>query len=129
MKIDLLIMLILTAFPLYFMYRILKIANKKPIHLSFFSFMFCITIWYTGDILLDLFPGKGNLETIFLGIFYTGLILVPPTFLVTSLTFNKVNFQFRFYYLFIFLIPLLSIALIWTDQTHHLFYQKQPYFQ
>lgn len=124
MKIDLLIMLILTAFPLYFMYRILKIAHKKPIHLSFFSFMLCITIWYAGDILLDLFPGKGDLETIFLGIFYTGLILVPPTFLVTSLTFNKANFKFRLYYLLIFLIPLLSIVLVWTNQTHHLFLIK-----
>jgi hypothetical protein len=64
MKIDLLVMLILTAFPLYFMYRILKITHKKPIHLSFFSFMFCIAIWYAGEILLELFPGEGNLETI-----------------------------------------------------------------
>jgi signal transduction histidine kinase len=124
MKIDLLIMLILTAFPLYFMYRILKITHKKPIHLSFFSFMFCIAVWYAGEILLELFPGEGSLKTIFLGIFYIGLILVPPTFLVTSLTFNKTNFKFRLYHLLLFIIPLTSIVLVWTNHMHHLFFIK-----
>jgi signal transduction histidine kinase len=124
MKIDLIIMFILTVFPLYFMYRISKITHKKPIHYSFFSFMLSIAIWYLGEILLDLFPGQGNPQTIFMGIFYIGLILVPPTFLVTSFTFKWINSKFRSYYLSFFIIPLISIVLVWTNQIHHLFFIK-----
>jgi signal transduction histidine kinase len=124
MKIDLLILSVLMVFPVYFMGRILNIANKKPIHLSFFSFMLCITIWYLGDILLVLFPGNANREDFFWGIFYTGLILVPPTFLITSLTFNNDKFKFRLSHLLLFIIPLLSIGLIWTNPAHHLFFIK-----
>ncbi|HBE77518.1 MAG TPA: hypothetical protein DDW65_07005 [Firmicutes bacterium] len=128
MKIDLLIIIILTIFPLYFMCRILSIPQKKPIHLSFFLFMGSIAIWYAGEILLELFPGKGDLGVIFYGIFYTGLILVPPTFLMTSFTFSRANFKFRPYYLFIFVIPLISLGLIWTNPMHHLFFVKNSIF-
>lgn len=122
MKVDLLIMLILTAFPVYYMYQILKLSHKKPIHLAFFSFMLSIAIWYLGDILLYLFPGTGNLETTFIGVFYFGLIMVPPTFLITSLTFSSVQFRFRLLQLSLFIIPLLSVILLCTNPLHHLFF-------
>jgi signal transduction histidine kinase len=110
------------------MYRIYKFPNKKPIHVSFFSFLLGITIWYVGDILINLFPETENLEAIFLGIFYIGLIFVPPTFLVTSLTFNQPNFKFRRRHRLLFLIPLISIGLVWTNPFHHLFFIKNNIF-
>ncbi|MCL6590145.1 MAG: hypothetical protein K6U80_09355 [Firmicutes bacterium] len=128
MKIDLFILMILSLFPLYFMYRIYKFPNKKPIHIAFFSFMLAIAIWYLGDILFYLFPAAGNLEAFFMDIFYVGLIFVPPAFLVTSLTFNKPFFKFRLRHFMLFVIPLISIGLVWTNQSHHLFFVKNNLF-
>jgi signal transduction histidine kinase len=90
--------------------------------------MLSITIWYIGDILTDLFPGKENFQPVFLSIFYTGVILVPPTFLVTSLTFNRPRFKFRFHHGLLFVIPLLSICLLWTNQIHHLYFFKNDLY-
>ena len=128
MKIDLFILMILSLFPLYFMYRIYKFPNKKPIHIAFFSFMLAIAIWYLGDILFYLFPAAGNLEAFFMDIFYVGLIFVPPAFLVTSLTFNQPFFKFRLRHFMLFVIPLISIGLVWTNQSHHLFLLRITFF-
>ncbi|HEX3044084.1 MAG TPA: histidine kinase N-terminal 7TM domain-containing protein, partial [Bacillota bacterium] len=128
MKIDLFLMIILIAFPLYFMYRIYRFPSKKPIHVAFFSFLLGVTIWYIGDILINLFPESGNLEAVFMGIFYIGLIFVPPTFLITSLTFSQVNFKFRWFHSLLLVIPLVSIGLVWTNQFHHLFFIKNNIF-
>ncbi len=118
---DFYVIAVILIFPTYFMYRIIKMKNRRAVHYSFFSFLFSITIWMIGAIILQLYSGK-QYENIFLGISYIGIILVPVTFLLTSIPYIRVNFRYRWYHMLLFIIPAISIIMLCTNGSHRLFF-------
>lgn len=120
-NLDFYVITLILIFPVYFMFRIVKMKNKKAVHYSFFSFLLAIATWMIGAMLLELYAGKPQ-EDIFLGICYIGIILVPVTFLLTSLPYTKDNFKYRWYHMLIFIIPVISIILLCTNDSNRLFF-------
>ena len=54
---------------------------------------------------------------------YIGTCFLPVTFLFTGLIFAKTKITFKRAHIMLFIIPILSLILLWTNDFHHLFYE------
>src|SRR5699024_8528345 len=55
---------------------------------------------------------------------YIGTCFLPIAFLAFGLTFAKTKITFTKKYLLLFIIPILTLLILWTNDFHHLFYIK-----
>ncbi len=53
-----------------------------------------------------------------------GACFAPLAYLAIGLIFEKTKIKFKWYYLLLLIIPITSIVLLFTNDYHHLFYQK-----
>ena len=55
---------------------------------------------------------------------YISVCFLPVAFLFLALTFSKTKINFKRRYFLLFIIPALSVVLLWTNNLHHLFYKE-----
>lgn len=53
---------------------------------------------------------------------YIGTCFLPVSIFFTGLIYTKTKINFKKRYLWLFIIPIISLILLWTDDIHHLFY-------
>ncbi|MBR3003099.1 MAG: PAS domain S-box protein [Clostridia bacterium] len=54
---------------------------------------------------------------------YIGICFLPVFVLLTGLSFSKTKIKFTYKYLLLFIVPITSLILLWTNNNHHLFYE------
>lgn len=54
---------------------------------------------------------------------YIGTCFLPVALFFTGLIFSNTKITFKKWYLLLFLIPILSLLILWTNDLHHLFYK------
>lgn len=100
-----------------------KMKVQKQLKVSFNCLLTCLLICCTSLILqLVLSDAWGIPAIIFEYFTYIGTCSLPLTFLFTSIIFSKTKISFNKYYLLLFIIPILSLIVLWTNDYHHLFY-------
>jgi two-component system sensor histidine kinase HupT/HoxJ len=85
-------------------------------------------LWGAGTVLLyyDYLTGSPvRFFTVCLA--YIGLILTPIAVLFLSLVFAKTRIKFNWKYVALFIVPLISIIMLLTNNEHHLFYRYLRY--
>lgn len=60
---------------------------------------------------------------IFENFIYIGTCFLPVSLFFTGLIFANTKIGFKKWYLLLFIIPLLSLLILWTNDFHHLFYK------
>lgn len=55
---------------------------------------------------------------------YIGGCFIPVSLLLTSLIFVNTKISLRKYYLLLLIIPFISLIMLWTNDIHHLFFEK-----
>ncbi len=100
--------------------------QKRSQLLSLFTLIFSLLlIWSTGLILQGVFCHKYNINPIYFDYFsYIGICLLPVAFLLLSISFSTTKFKFSKNHCLLFIIPILSLILLWTNSYHHLFYEN-----
>lgn len=79
----------------------------------------------TGLILQCCLSKPLNINPIYFDYFvYIGNVILPLAFFMTGLAFNQNNIKFKKIYLLFFIIPIVSLLALWTNNYHHLFYKK-----
>lgn len=79
----------------------------------------------TGLILQCCLSKPLNINPIYFDYFvYIGNVILPLAFFMTGLAFNQNNIKFKKVYLLFFIIPIVSLLALWTNNYHHLFYKK-----
>ena len=103
----------------------LKVKKKKQINSCFIAIIICLLICCIGQMLSIIIPRFYNIEPIYFDYFvYIGTCFLPITFLFFGLTFAKTKIHFKKKYLLLFIIPILTLLILWTNDFHHLFYIK-----
>lgn len=72
-----------------------------------------------------LFSDKLNIEPIYFDYFaYIGGCFVPVSIFMTALIFVNTKITFKKRYFALFIIPIISLLTLWTNDAHHLFFEK-----
>ena len=99
--------------------------NKKPVTRYFAAFILCLIIISIGQALSIIVPRYTNIEPIYFDyIVYVGTCFMPIAFFFFSRAFANIKIKFKKSYLLMFIIPVLSLLVLWTNDLHHLFYVK-----
>lgn len=102
---------------------VLNSKRKNSMHITFSFVILCLMICCLGQLASLLFAEDWNLEPVYFDYFvYIGTCFLPVTFLFFGISFAKSRFKFKKKYLLLFIIPIITLLVIWTNDFHHLFY-------
>lgn len=105
---------------LFFVLRKQKNGQIKRIFLNLLLFMF---VW-TFCLILQILLQKTTLDPLIFEMFASfGAQALPFMFLLLALSFAKTKLSFSYKYLFLLIIPVISTIIIFTNGSHHLFYE------
>lgn len=127
MKIDitLVLLLIVAIANGVLLTSILKSKSKKQIKKIFSFNLICLLICTTGQITQILFSQKLGIKQIYFDYFvYIGTCFLPISVYFTGLSFENTKIQFKKKYSVLFIIPIISLIILWTNDYHHLFYKQ-----
>ena len=127
MKIDITLVLLLIAAIAngVLLTSILKSKSKKQIKKIFSFNLICLLICTIGQITQILFSQKLGIKPIYFDYFvYIGTCFLPISVYFTGLFFENTKIQFKKKYIVLFIIPIISLLILWTNDYHHLFYKQ-----
>lgn len=115
-------------FLVFILIYVVKIRNRKQIHTAFMGLILTLLIWAIGTIGLEYGYRFFQTTVVFMvDIAYVGLILTPLAILYLGLVFAYTSIRLTWRYLLLLIEPAVSIALIFTNSLHHLFYRYIEY--
>ncbi|MBU3113390.1 histidine kinase N-terminal 7TM domain-containing protein [Clostridium lacusfryxellense] len=126
-KIDISLVLLLmsTVIIIIMAYMIYKNSNKSQLKNVFISIIVLLFIWNIGTLLeLCVRLRYGYTEMVFINICYFSISFIPISILLFGIVYAHTRIKFSWKYLMLFIIPLLSTVLIWTNNMHKLFFVK-----
>ena len=119
-----LIALILTTILILVLFIVVDKEKWSQIKLSFQFTLLCLLTCCIGLILQIVFGRFTDIPPIYFDYFvYIGTVFLPVAFLLTSLTFTRTKLKFNWKYNLLFVIPIISLLVLWTNDFHHLFYK------
>ena len=120
------ILLLISTFLLIFILNF--ILRKKPLtqlQISFSSVLFCALILDIGVLVQNVCYKYFQMDpSPFENFIYIGTCFLPVCLFFTALIFNKTKIYFKKSYLSLFIIPILTLIMVWTNNYHHLFYKN-----
>lgn len=101
-----------------------KVKNKRLLHNFFTYAILCIGITNIGYIFLISLETFFNFYTtiLFVYIIFLGASLFPVFFLLFGLAFAKQKFNLNYKYLILFIVPIITNIILWTNNYHSFFY-------
>ncbi len=123
------ILVILSALLTLFLSR--YVLRNKPItqiqRLTSISFI-CLFIMCIGLIVQKICAVFFHANPVYFeGFVYLGTCFLPVVFFLVALSFSKTKIVFTKKYALLFVIPILTLLILWTNNFHHLFYQKYSF--
>ncbi len=104
------------------LFMILKSKHKTQLETVFSLTLLSNSICLIGQILQLVFIDKYN--PIYFDYFvYIGTCFQPLSILFTGLIFENTKLHFKKSYILLFIIPIISLLVLWTNDYHHLFYE------
>ena len=99
--------------------------SKRQLDNVFIVINVLFIVWLMGLAMQIIGYKNFNINPIYFDYFvYIPICFMPVLFLIMSLVFARTKISFKKRYLLLFIIPTLSILLLWTNEMHHLFYQE-----
>ena len=121
---EFILLIISTLSILVLMYTIIKRKPLSQLQHAFASVLGTVLIISIGVILQLVFTTFGNVEPIiFENFIYTGTCFLPVALFFVAIIFKNTKIRFKKKYLLLFIIPLLTLAVLYTNKYHHLFYK------
>jgi len=104
---------------------ILKSNSKSQIRKVFSFNLLFLLICTTGQTVQILLSDKLGIEPVYFDYFvYIGTCFLPISVFFTGLVYLKTKIKFKKKYLLLFIIPIISLLVLWTNDYHHLFYKE-----
>lgn len=119
-----LVLLIISALLSSILFVFVKRQKKKDQLTKIFPTLFgLILFWLVCSIIQLIYTNIYHANPNFIiNIAYISVCSLPVAFFFTALIFAKTKIDYKPYYNFMFVIPILSLLLLWTNDYHHLFY-------
>lgn len=100
-----------------------KQKNKSQLQHIFMLDVTLVLFWDIGILSQDLLCKKYNIDPyVFEYFVYIFACFLPVAIFFTGLIFANTKIKFKKIYLLLFIIPMISLILVWTNDYHHLFY-------
>jgi PAS domain S-box-containing protein len=110
---------------IYMIFVLNKSKSHKKLVKLFTCIFLCLFIWDFSLLAQALLAEKLNIKLIYFDyVAYIGVVFLPIFLYFTAQTFTKPNFKMQKYHKLLFFIPILSLIVLWTNDYHHLFYEK-----
>lgn len=122
---NLLLLIVPCLIVLILIFFISKSKKHSQLKAVFKSILFLLFFWFIELILQLLCSERFNIDPLIFECFiYISACFVPVLILFLSLIFVKTKINFTKKYLLFFIIPIISLLVLWTNNFHHLFYIK-----
>ena len=122
---EFILLIISTLSILVLMYTIIKRKPLSQLQHAFASVLGTVLIISIGVILQLVFTTFGNVEPIiFENFIYIGTCFLPIGIYFTGLIFANTKIKMRKSYLLLFIIPIITLLVLWTNNFHHMFYKN-----
>ncbi len=117
--------LIISAISIFsLMIYLLRIKKKTQLHKVFIVNCLLTLIWALALIAQIIFSPLFDIDPIkFDYIVYIGACLLPISLLFTGIIFAYTKIKFSWGHTLLFIIPIISLLVLWTNDYHHLFYE------
>ena len=116
---------VLLAILIIFLVYILKKISKTQLQQIFAVNLILLVISFIFMFLQMQFSSKLNIAPIYFDYYsYIGISFLPISIFFTALIFINTKIRFKSRYLLLFIIPLLSLIMLWTNDAHHLFFKN-----
>ncbi len=112
--------LILIAIMIY----ILRTKNKGLMHYSFLMLIVEVLIW-TIAVMMKGLATTQSLMNFWENVTYFGIALVPVSLFLLGIAYSRPDRGFN-YYLLLYIVPAITLLMIWTNDWHHLFFTSYP---
>ncbi len=121
---NLIMLVISTIITLALYFYIQENKFKNTLANVFTLNLLLIFIWLAPLICQILFSDLFNISPIFFDYFaYIGICFLPISLFFTSFVFANTKIKFKKRYLLLFIVPIISLIVLWTNKYHHLFYK------
>ncbi len=111
-----------TLVVLYFLLAVAGRKTKKQIHHAVLSMTASIFLWNIAVLFYLTFSNVPWILAICERLYFLGTILASISVLFTGLIFARTKIKFTWKHGLLFIVPAISIAVLFTNQSHHLFY-------
>ena len=119
------ILIFVSGILLLLLKNLLTQNNKKPLTKIFIVLFGLMLFWLTCMILQIIFLSKYDINLkYFFNLYYISICFLPIAFYFMALIFENGRLDFKKRYLLLFVIPITSLVLLWTNDLHHLFYKE-----
>lgn len=123
MNTNLIMLIVSTIIALALFFYIKRSNVKNSLTNIFIINLSLILIWIIPLILQILFADRFNIKPIIFDYFaYIGICFLPVSMFFTGLIFVNTKIKFKKSYLLLFIVPIISLIMVWTNDYHHLFY-------
>lgn len=107
---------------------VLRTKGRSQLKTIFCVDLICVLVICLGVIFQDILSKNFNWNPWnFEKFIYIGTCFLPVAIFFTGLIFAKTKITFKKRYLLFFIVPALSLIVLWTNDYHHLFYKTYSY--
>ena len=104
---------------------LLNKKRKKQLDAIFIIIMGLLLFWMLGAIIQIIAVNKFNANPLYIDYFvYIPICFMPVSFFFMAMIFSRTKIKFKKIYYLLFIIPILSLIMLWTNDLHHLFYKE-----
>lgn len=121
---DFLLLTISTILVFFLLIYVMTRKEHNQLQKVFCCNLLCVFIIGFGVLMQDICSKYLNFDPIYFEYFiYIGTCFIPVSIFFTGLIFTKTKIYFKKWYILLFIIPVLSLLVLWTNPIHHLFYE------
>lgn len=118
------ILVLLSVLFIMLLNYIISRKNKKQLDKVILVAVGMALFWMLCSILQIFGSTMFNINPLYFDYFtYISICFLPVTFFFTAIIFSRTKIKFTKKYYWLFVIPTLSLIMLWTNNMHHLFYQ------
>lgn len=122
---DFLLLSISTVLVVFLLIYVMTRKEHSQLQKIFCCNLVCVFIIGFGVLMQNLCAKYLNFNPIYFEYFiYIGTCFIPVCIFFTGLIFTKTKIYFKKWYILLFIIPVLSLLVLWTNPIHHLFYDS-----
>ncbi len=122
---DFLLLNISTILVVFLLIYVMTRKDHNQLQKIFCCNLICVFIIGFGVLMQNLCTKYLNFDPIYFEYFiYIGTCFIPVCIFFTGLIFTKTKIHFKKWYVLLFIVPVLSLLILWTNPIHHLFYDS-----